>query len=150
MHSAILSKNIVKFFFCDKLSKNFFFLKKQKMLSIFMYNNEQLYELANIKFKKIFNNIELLTLHNRKYKFFKESKVIPSYNTKLYFIKYNGWVILTFRIYTPISTVFLRNYKSPKLHIYSFYSNYWKYFYINILKNKFSLKNKCSLVDSIF
>ena len=90
MHSSILSKNIVKFFFCDKLSKNFFFLKKQKMFKIFTFNNDHLYELANVKFKKIFNNVELLTLYNRKHKFFKESKAIPSYNTKLYFIKYNN------------------------------------------------------------
>ena len=90
MHSSILSKNIVKFFFRDKLSRNFFFFKKKKIFNMFKYNNEHLYELSNIKFKKIFNNIELLSLYNHKYKFLREVKSIPSYNTKLYFIKYNN------------------------------------------------------------
>ncbi len=69
------------------MSKTFFFLKKKK---VFKTSASTSYKLKNSNAKKIYQNINNIANYSSKKKFIHSSKKIPSYITKLYFIKYNN------------------------------------------------------------
>lgn len=141
LHSSIISKKIVSQFFRDSTSKSFFFLKKKKIFKISTALVYKLKGLSSVNSTKIYKNIDNIINYSLKKKFLYSSKKIPSYNTKLFFIKYNNWIIITFRLYVPISKVLKRRLKFKKIKESTIISNFWKFFYINLYKNKLNLTN---------
>lgn len=104
LHVSLFSKKVVRLFFRDKISRTFTFLKKKK-LNLFLKEFEP--QLTKTRRElKMDNFIKSSLNFNLKNKFFRTIKNIPSYVTKLFFIKYNNWIIVTFRIYVPLSKVF--------------------------------------------
>lgn len=133
LNRSLFAKKVLKTFLKDSSSKIYLFLKKKKILAVLKSINANYYLYPNIlKEMKLFSN----RLH-----FFKKAKLNVFYPTKIYYIKYNKWSILTLRIYKPK----VRSIKIAvgRLNI-DIYSNSWKTYYLFYLKKLNFNTNKIS------
>ena len=98
LHASIFTKKIIKLFFKDKSSRLFVFLKVKKLKKILneflLSGNQASGRSMDFYFTKLstFDDIKKKALYWYKY------KSVPYYGTKIFFIKYDNWVIITFRV----------------------------------------------------
>lgn len=109
--------NFKKTMLSDIFLKKFFdFVFEDKFIFIFY----KLFFSKNNKFKKIRDVLK------------KKKKRIPTYCSKIWFLKYQGWVVISFYLYIP--KVFLK--KSIKLKNFKINNNFsFLKFFINSNKN---------------
>lgn len=125
---SLFCKEIVYLFFKDNFLKNFVFYRKKKIIKILnKYKNvEEDLLLSNFIFylKNMYEYSSVI-------KYNLEKRINVYYSTKIFFIKYNKWIIITFRVYTPSAKDEKESELLFELPIHSFL---WKQYYFNFLK----------------
>lgn len=121
----LFCKKVIYLFFKDSFLRNFIFFNKKKILNLF--KDKLLIE------KNILFYINNMFRYKSIVKYFIKNKFIVYYPTKIFFIKYNYWVILTFRIYSPIKRK-RRKKKKSRLNLYNFL---WKQYLLCLYKRKY-------------
>lgn len=125
----------VPLFFEDNLSNDLvLYLKKSKFLDLSLRKYEV--------FSKGSKNIHI-------YKYFKSDKFYMFFS-KIWILKYQGWIIIYIFIYIPVFNKFLLNKEKNLNNNFSYYSIFFNYYYNLIklnysggyLKNNFFLKNE--------
>lgn len=143
---SLFSKKVIKIFLKDRSSKFYLFLKKKliKKICLKMLSKQR----KNLRIYKLNYKNFLISLNNsfklkNNLHFIKTNKFVPYYGTKIFFIKIANWVVITFRIYLPISKVYLREKKKQKKNYKKDKISFLKSSYIFNINNKYlNIKNK--------
>ncbi len=143
---SLFSKKVIKIFLKDRSSKFYLFLKKRliKKICLKMLDKQR----KNLKIRKLDYKKFLISLNNsfklkNNLNFIKTNKFVPYYGTKIFFIKISNWIVITFRIYLPISKVYLREKKKQKKIFKREKLSFFKSSYIFNINHKYlNIKNK--------
>jgi len=135
------NENLINFLKC--FCESFFF---QKTLLLFLSNRLPKF-ITFIKIKKLFNKkivfkknqknnfyvkflkkFKLVKKYKKFFKFLYKQKSIKCYFTKVFFLSYSNWVIVTVRIYKRYKKIFI--FKKKKINLLLL----WKFFFFNNFK----------------